>query len=87
MFLHGSVILFTGGEGVVVFQHALVAGQGVVSQVSRPTPRGEVEGSGQGRGSPGQHPGGFRADTWGLQAHTQGRGVSSPTPGAYPSMH
>ena len=42
-------------EGVVS-QHAL--------QVSRPTPRGEVVGSGQGvsrptpRGSPGPHPGG-----------------------------
>ena len=33
-------------------------------QVSRPTPRGKVEGSGQG----------------GLQAHTQGDGVSRPTP-------
>ena len=66
MFLHMSVILFTGG----VFQHALQvvsphasqqvsSGRGVVSQhalqVSRPTPKGETEGSIQG-GSPGPHP-------------------------------
>ena len=75
MFLHVSVILFTGGgwypsmhfgwypsmpcsrsRGGGVTQHAL--------QVSRPTPRWEVEGSGQD-GSPGPHPG----------------GVSRPTPG------
>ena len=44
-----------GGGGVS--QHAL--------QVSRPTPRGEVEGSGLG---------GLQAHTWGgLQAHTRGR--------------
>ena len=55
--------------GGLVFQHAL--------QVSRPTPRGEVEGSGLG---------GLQAHTqegsWGvggLQAHTWG-GVSRPTP-------
>ena len=42
----------------VVSQHAL--------QVSRPTPRGEVEGSGlKGGGSPGPHPGGLQAHTWG----------------------
>ena len=69
MFLDLSVILFTGG---VVSQHAL--------QVSRPTPRGEVEGSGLGGspgphfgGSPGPHLGGLQAHTWrGLQVHTQG---------------
>ena len=33
----------------MVSQHAL--------QVSRPTPKGEVEGSGLGGGSPGPHPG------------------------------
>ena len=59
--------------GGVVSQHAL--------QVSRPTPRGEVEGSGP-RGCPGPHPrgklrglawGGLQAHTqWGLQEHTQG---------------
>ena len=49
----------------MVSQHAL--------QVSRPTPRGEVEGSGLG-GSPGPHPGGEveGSGLGGLQAHTQG---------------
>ena len=49
----------------MVSQHAL--------QVSRPTPRGEVEGSGLG-GSPGPHPGGFSRPTPGgvLQVHTGG---------------
>ena len=54
------------GGGVVVSQHAL--------QVSRPTPRGEVEGSGLGGGvSPAPHPGGklrgLQAQTWGLSQH------------------
>ena len=45
--------------------------------VSRPRPRGEVGGSGQG--VPGPHLGDLQAHTWGgLQAYTQ-RG--------YPSMH
>ena len=42
-------------------------------QVSRPTPRGKVEGSGLGGGSPGPHPG----------AEVEGSdfgGVSRPTP-------
>ena len=48
----------------MVFQHAL--------QVSRPTLRGELEGSGRG-GSPGPHSGGkLRGLAWG--------GVSRPTP-------
>ena len=78
LFLHVSVILFTGGwypsmpcrspgphPGGKL--RGLPWGGG-----SRPTPRGEVEGSGLG----------------GLQAHTQGGGVfSRPTPGGYPSMH
>ena len=52
----------SGGGGVVVYQHAL--------QVSRPTPGGEVEGSGLR---------GLQAHTRrGLQAHAKGRG--------YPSM-
>ena len=87
MFLHLSVSHSVHEEGVVVVsQHAL--------QVSRPTPKGEFEGSGWG----------------GLQAHTQGgswglwlggllahswREVSRPTfggpgphpQGLYPSMH
>ena len=79
LFLHVSVILF-GGGGVwgVVSQHALQVVSQYALQVSRPTPRGEVEGSGQG----------------GLQAHTQGRswgvwprGVSRPTPGGSPGPH
>ena len=61
MFLQVSVC----PQGGVVSQHAL--------QVSRPTPRGEVEGSGLG-GSPGPHPGGSSG------THV-GEGVSRPTPG------
>ena len=68
-----------------VSQHAL--------QVSRPTPKGELEGSGQG---------GLQTYTWGvssphlegLQAHTQGGspgphlgGVSRPTPGRCLQAH
>ena len=90
-----SVILFTGGAVShhtfqVVSQHALqqVSGGGVVSQhalqVSRPTPRGEVEGSGQGglqahtQGEVKESGlGGLQAYIQGcLQAHTQGRCVS-----------
>ena len=96
MFLHISVILFTGR--CVVSQHALqVVSQHALQQVSRgsypsmpcrfpsphprgklrslargisrPTPKGEVEGSGLG----------------GLQAHTQGS--PSPNPGGSPFPH
>ena len=66
MFLQVSVILFTGrgGGGIPACLAggipACLAGLGGVSQhalqVSRPTPKGELEGSGWG----------------GLQAHTQG---------------
>ena len=80
--LHLSVILFTGGGVVsqhalqVVSQHALqVSGGGGLSQhalqVSRPTPRGEVEGSGLGRG--------------GLQAHTGWGGIPACTEADNPS--
>ena len=62
-------------------------------QVSRPTPRGDVEGSGLG-GSPGPHQGGkLRGLPGGLQAHTQGEvevsgwGVSRPTPGGSPGPY
>ena len=49
------------------------------SPVSRPTPRGEVEGSGLG---------GLQAHTWGgVLRHRPGGGFSRPTPGGYPSMH
>ena len=81
--------------GGCVSQHAL--------QVSRPTPKGELEGSGRGGlqahtdgGSPGPHlGGGFSRHTPGggfLGAHLGGlqahtRGVSRPTWGVYPSMH
>ena len=45
MFLHlyTSVILFTGGEGVVS-QHALQVVSQHALQVSRPTPRGKLKG-------------------------------------------
>ena len=89
MFLHVSVILFTG-EGVVS-QHALqvvshhtlqqVSGGGYPNMPCRflgPHPGGKVEGSGQG----------------GLQAHTQEGswgvwpgGLRAHTQGVYPSMH
>ena len=73
----------------MVSQHAL--------QVSRPTPRGEVEGSGlggRGGGYPGPHPGGkLRCLAWGggsLGPHPGGKlrglaweGVSRPTPGFF----
>ena len=67
----------------MVSHHALqVSGGGVVShhalQVSRPTPRGELEGSVWGvsrptpKGSPGPHPGGS------LRGLSGGGGVSRP---------
>ena len=61
----GGIPAYLAGLGGVVSQHAL--------QVSRPSPRREVEGSGWG-GSPGPHPRGkLRGLAWGgLQAHTQG---------------
>ena len=75
MFLHVSVILFTVGgipaclaAGLhwgVVSQHAL--------QVSRPTPKGEVEGSGLG---------GLHAHTWGVSPGPHPGGVC-----VCPSMH
>ena len=73
-------------RGGVVSQHAL--------QVSRPTPRGEVEGSGLA-GSPGPHPGGSSGPHLGRSPgpHLGGEspgphwGVSRPKPGEYPSMH
>ena len=69
MFLHVSVILSMGWVVVVdLCQHAL--------QVSRPTPGGEVEGSGWGVSRP-THRGKLRGlARGGLQAHT----------GGYPSM-
>ena len=99
MFLHVSVILFTGVVSQyalqVVSQHALQQVSGVVSQhalqvvsqhalqvsrgeVSRPTPRGEVEGSGKG---------GLQAHTQGgLQAHTQGVCIPACTEADPPPM-
>ena len=55
MFLQVSVILFMG-EGGVASQHALQVVSQHALQVSRPTPKGELEGL--ARGSPGPHPGG-----------------------------
>ena len=115
MFLHVSVILF---RGRMVSQHALQVSRGVVSQralqvvsqhalqvsrgVSGPTPRGEVEGSGQGgspgphlggslgphlRGSPGPHPGGLQAHTRGVSRPTSGGGLQAHTRGGSLSQH
>ena len=67
MFLHLSVSHSVHGGGGVI--PACLAGlrEGVVSQhalqVSRPTPRGEVEGSGPG-GSPGPHQGRSPGPHW-----------------------
>ena len=73
MFSQVSVCPQWGRESGVC-QHAL--------QVSRPTPRGEVEGSGLGGGSPGPHPGGkLRELAWG------GGGLQAHIGGGYPSMH
>ena len=60
MFLHVSVshsVHGGGGGGTVVSQHAL--------KVSRPTPKGQVEGSGWGEG--------------GLQTHTREGGCVYPS--------
>ena len=71
MFLHLSVSHSVHGGGVVS-QHAL--------QVSRPTPRGEVEGYGLG-GSPGPHQGGSPGPHWvGGFSRPTPREVSRPTP-------
>ena len=58
----------------MVSKHAL--------KVSRPTPKGEVEGSGPG-GSSGPHPEGgcLQAHTWGGSPGPHLGGVSRPTPG------
>ena len=74
------------GVGVCVSQHAF--------QVSRPTPKGELEGSGQGGlqahtlwgGSKGPHLEGSPGPHLGVSRPTP-RGVSRPTRGVYPRMH
>ena len=64
-----------------------------VLQVSRPTPKGEVEGSGWGVSMPtpqgeveGSGQGHLQVHTRGVSRSTPG-GISRPTPGVYPSMH
>ena len=109
IFLHLSVILFRGGGGYpsialiqvswggVISQHALQVVSQHALQVSRPTPSGEVEGSGQGgvsRSTPG---GGVRVSQHALQVsrptprgEVEGSGqggVSRPTPGGSPGPH
>ena len=77
------VCLSTVGGGIP----ACLAGlQGGVSQhalqVSRPTPKGELEGSGRRGGSPGPHLGGVSMPTHGgVSRPTPRGGVSRPTPG------
>ena len=72
MFLHVSVILFTGGRGGIP---AYLAGLQAFTGGSG------VEGSGLGGGSPGPHPRGkLRGLAWGdLQAHTRGGGIPVST--------
>ena len=92
-----SVIVFRGG---VVSQHALqVVSQHALQQlsrgrvvskhalqVSRPTPRGEVQGSGQ-EGLQAHTRGGSRSTPkGGLQAHTRG-GLQAHTQGVSPGPH
>ena len=56
----------------VVSQHALQVVSQHALQDSRPTPRGEVQGSDQPGGSPGPHPGGVSRPTpKGVSQHTQ----------------
>ena len=89
MFLHVSVILFTGGG--VGWRHALQQVWGVVSQhylqVSRPTSRGKLRSLARGVSRP--TPGGISRSTprespgphlGGLQAHIQG------SPGPHPEV-
>ena len=70
----------------MVFHHALQVVSQHALQVSRPTPRGEVEGSGlvgvsrpTPRRSPGPHPGGSPGPQLG--------GSPGPPQGVYPSIH
>ena len=66
----------------MVSQHAL--------QVSRPTPRVEVEGVSRPTpkgGSPGPHLGGLQANTREGVARPTPVGVSRHTPRGHPSMH
>ena len=76
------------GEGVCASQHAL--------QVSRPTPREELEGSGWGVPRPTTRGGELRGLAWvvsrpilrgGLQAHTWGVGYPGPQLGGSPGPH
>ena len=88
MFLHVSVILFTGG-----YPGPYPGGRlgGLAGGVSRPIPRGML-GSGQGEGvwpggggSPGPYPGGdVRGSGWeGSRPRPRPRGVSRPRPGGW----
>ena len=82
MFLHVSVILFTGAGGGGI--PACIAGgiQACLAGLQRGSPGPHLG------GSSGPHPGGSPGPYLGghLQAHTWG--VSRPTPrGVYPSMH
>ena len=94
MFLHVSVILFMRG-GIPAYPAACLQ-WGVVSQhalqVSRPTPRGEVEGSGLVVSRP--TPRGLQAHTWGVSRPNPGgspgphlEGLQAHTWGGYPSMY
>ena len=62
--------------------------RGLARGGSRPTPRGEVEGSGQGEGSPGPHPGGrLRGLAGGVSRPTPGGGGIPACTGADPPPH
>ena len=80
MFLHVSVILFTGGGSPGPYPGGLRGLAG--TDVSRPIPRGKFGGSG---------PGGLQANTQGRLGDLGRGGVSRPRPGGgggvYSSMY
>ena len=80
-----SVILFMGSEGWYPSMPCRFPGphsggrlRGLAGGVSRPTPRGEVEGSGWGVSRPTL--GDLQAHTWGVSRPTAGGGSGSPGP-------
>ena len=87
MFLHVSVILFTGGS--VSRPTPKGGGWGVWSGGGSPGPHpgGRFRGLAGEKRSPGPHLGGLKAHIWGVGLRPTPKGVSRPTPwGVYPSM-
>ena len=80
MFLHVSVILFTGGGGWSPSMHCRWYPSMPYSRSLGPHLRGKLRGSGQPGGSPGLHQGG-------LQTHTQGAGGLQANTWGSPGPH